>query len=222
LLEKKNSNKKFGICTNHTVARTFIENSDNLAKKADSIISPSIANGGRFPVNTIAKLDSWNILKSNDNNGSINFYDVALIELNENTLNNVKEYEIVNTGKIKGIASPKLNDIVVKNGASSLNSIGRIIQINLKIQVPYKNNIICDFENQIGIVNYIDPKIPFATKGDSGSILLTHDKDINNSRRAIGIIFSGQTLANGIDITYASPIKKIVDDFLFLKIKLIS
>ena len=116
-------------------------------------------------------------------------------------------------GKIKGITNPKLNDIVLKIGASSFNSIGRIIQINQKIEISYKNDIVCQFENQIGIVNYLDPTIPFATCGDSGSLLLTNNKDIDNTRKAIGIIFSGQSLPNGIDITYASPIKKIVDDF---------
>jgi hypothetical protein len=70
----------------------------------------------------------------------------------------------------------------------------------------------CDFTDQWVIVG--DPTSnPFSLPGDSGSVIVSAEKDSTGSYPVKALLFAGGQGSDGIDHTIASPIKRIVKDF---------
>lgn len=102
--------------------------------------------------------------------------------------------EILEIGRVNGIAPPEINLTVVKSGRTTGLTEGRIVAVNADFQVNYGSGKLAKFEDQILTTAMSEP-------GDSGALLLTKD-----SHKAVGLLFAG---TNSVSIF--SPIQYVID-----------
>jgi hypothetical protein len=101
------------------------------------------------------------------------------------------------------VPKPQLNTAVKKEGRSSGVTRGKLRLKNLTHIVRYDSGEEAIFEEQLGIIG-TDEAGPFATRGDSGALV------IDESGNAVGLLFA---VAGGVDISFANPIKTVLDEF---------
>lgn len=145
--------------------------------------------------------------------GAPNVADAALVAL----LPNVKSTLQVNTiGKLAGaiIEESELIDlianpgVVTKIGAKSGQTRGVIDGFRVGVRVPFGPRKTAVFDGQIAILperRDVDKPARFTDKGDSGALVITEKTD---GYYAVGLAFAGTK-----HVTYASPLKPIVDRF---------
>jgi hypothetical protein len=206
------SSKLYALTNNHVGANEDVKGMlPPAAKKGDAWIQPGAHGNGKVPQDLIAKLYKWNRLKPSAPN-AVNHYDVAVGEIVPASIQDAKPYEILNIGKVEGMDDIRLNDKVMKRGRTTRKTIGRVIAVMQSVQVEY-NGYPCDFEGQVAIVGD-PPSKPFSLAGDSGSLVVSKEKNSsNNAYEARALLFAGGQSSEGIDITIASPIKKVAKDF---------
>ena len=112
----------------------------------------------------------------------------------------------------KGTSEINLGDKVIKYGRTTLKTIGRVTAVAVQTTVDYQG-IPCDFDNQV-VITGIPESVPFSLPGDSGSLIVSSEKDeTTKAYAAKALLFAGGPSDDGIDHTIASPIKRIVSDF---------
>ncbi len=104
------------------------------------------------------------------------------------------EDEILEIGRVTGIAPPEINLTVVKSGRTTGVTEGRIIAVNADFQVNYGSGKLAKFEDQILTTAMSEP-------GDSGALLVTKD-----SHKAVGLLFAGTST-----VSIFSPIQYVMD-----------
>jgi hypothetical protein len=205
-------NKLYGITNNHVGA-----NEDVLgmrpaaARKGNPWVQPS---DGVVPVDRIARLYKWNRFKPQGPR-NMNYYDVAIGEIVEPGLSrNVNVNEIKEIGKVGGFEKIDLDDIVMKSGRPTRKTTGRVIATDARFYVPY-SGFNCDFEDQVAIIGHPNPAVPFSAGGDSGSVVVASKPDRRTRAHKVkALLFAGGLNAEtGFDETFASPVRRIAQDF---------
>lgn len=215
VVRDRKSGEKLILSNNHVLANVT-NGRDGRARQGDSILQPGAYDGGKMDQDVVAYLYkyapiskvmsesecpvataavstvnnifkfvkpnySMKLMKSSNQN---NIVDAALakpinVELNE---------EIIEIGKINGVAEPQLGDKVKKSGRTTGYTEGTIKAIDVTMKVSLGEDSYAVFTAQV----LSDIK---SGPGDSGSLVL----DSNN--KAVGLLFAGSdttTLFNKI------------------------
>lgn len=209
--------KKLILSNNHVLANS------NDARKKDAIVQPGPIDGGRTPQDLIAQLERFVpiIFKKSDKDvcsiatrvadianyfagrfgsksrlapfrieDAVNEVDAAVAMPWGDSITD----EILNLGKINGVAEPELNISVKKSGRTTAVTQGTITSLNTMVEVGYGNGKSAIFENQIITTNMSAP-------GDSGSLLVTAE-----AHKAVGLLFAGSN-----EVTVHCPIQRVMD-----------
>jgi len=161
------------ILSNNHVLANCSSNAGGAEKayKGDSILQPGKYDGGKDPADRIAKLERWikiNVFAANE-------VDCAVaIPLSEKDVDS----EILEIGKVSGVAEPELNMKVQKSGRTTGLTQGEITDLHATIRVQYPGGYIVTFKEQ-------SLTGPMLQGGDSGSLLF----DLN--RKIVGLGFAG-------------------------------
>ena len=213
------NSRLYGITNNHVGASEDVEGmTPPPAKKGDPWVQPGAHGHGTAPGDTIAKLYKWKKMKPSGP-GKMNYYDFAMGQIVAGGLPGALSNEITEIGKVKGIQDITLDDRVMKRGRTTLKTVGKVVQLIVPpgtVSVTY-NGFPCDFTDQAVIVGDPDPMVPFSLAGDSGSMVVSADSDTrSNTFAAKALLFAGGPTSDGIDLTVASPVKRIAKDFQFI------
>ncbi len=209
--------KRLILSNNHVLANS------NDARKEDAIVQPGPIDGGRTPQDLIAQLERFvpiifkrsekdvcsiaNLVANIANSiagkfGSksrlapfriedgVNEVDAAVATPWGDSISD----EILNIGKVNGVAEPELNMIVKKSGRTTGVTEGTITSLNTMVEVGYGNGKTAIFENQIITNNMSAP-------GDSGSLLVTAE-----TNKAVGLLFAGSN-----KVTVYNPIQRVME-----------
>lgn len=87
--------------------------------------------------------------------------DFAMGEIVSSALEGARHNEIKEIGRVKGIEDINLGDKVMKRGRTTLKTTGRVVAVNARVYVPYREYN-CDFAEQAIIVGDPDPNTPFS------------------------------------------------------------
>ncbi|MGM0470895.1 MAG: hypothetical protein ACQEQI_01230, partial [Bacillota bacterium] len=145
----------------------FVQGLENVINEAGSIV--------KFPY----------LIKFVRKNNNRNLVDCAVAKPKSNDL--ISD-EIMELGRVNGIAAPKVGMPVVKSGRTSGVTRSRIKAVHATVEVNITANEKGVFSDQIITA-------PFSKPGDSGALVL----DSNN--RAVGLLFAGSaksTICNRI------------------------
>ncbi len=181
------------LSNNHVLAN------ENRAKKGDGILQPGAYDAGQDPHDIVATLGSFPRLKRSGTNR----VDCAMAELTGGVDANTTAMR--GLGKLKGIGDAFLDEgaQVAKIGRTTGKTRGRVTAFELdEVYVDFDIGAL-RFDDQIEI----EGDGPFSDGGDSGSLIVGAD------RRAVGLLFAGsdQGGANGQGLTYANPIRAVLD-----------
>jgi hypothetical protein len=206
------SNKLYAITNNHVGANEDVDGLPSTANKGDPWIQPGAHGHGTVPDDVIATLFEWNRIKPAGSD-QVNFYDFALGQIMDSSMSDAKAYQVMDIGDVKGIEDINLGDMVMKRGRTTLKTTGRVTAMSVSTTVDYQG-IPCGYENQIVITGFPDPQTPFSLPGDSGSVIVSIDKNPQTNAYSVkALLFAGGQGDDGIDHTVASPIKRIAQDF---------
>ncbi len=161
------------------------------ADTGDPVLQPGPADGGSRSADTIAELSEWVPI---DVQG-LNRVDAALAKPLDSS--DVSP-EIPDVGRVKGLTSPRLNDVVMKSGRTTGHTSGTLTGLSTTVKVKMGEHDVL-FEDQISVEGEKEIE-RFSEGGDSGSLIM--DKE----RRAIGLLFAGS--ATGV--TFANPINDVL------------
>ncbi len=187
-----------GVCilsNNHVLA------DENRAKKGDAILQPGALDGGKTPDDGVAMLIDFVRFKKQ----GANFVDCAIATVADGI--ELERAKLRGVGKLAGLGDAFLDegDEVVKLGRTTGRTRGRVTAFELdNVIVGYDIGNL-RFDNQIEIEGADDE--PFSDGGDSGSLIVGSDK------RAVALLFAGgdQGGANGQGLTYANPLRTVLD-----------
>jgi hypothetical protein len=200
------SGNLYGITNNHVGARESTT-VNPIAQKGDPWIQPGAHGSGQDPTDRIAALYEWKDMIPSGMGE--NYFDFALGEITSESKKEAKLNEVMEIGRVEGIAGVTLDDRVIKRGRTTRKRLGKVVGLGLgNIQIAYQENTVCSFDDQIEVVGVPETK-EFSLGGDSGSIVCTE----SSPHSVIGLLFAGGPDSNGIDTTIVSPIKRIVDEF---------
>ncbi|MBI5094180.1 MAG: hypothetical protein HZB26_17285 [Candidatus Hydrogenedentes bacterium] len=183
------------LSNNHVLAN------ENDAKKGDAVLQQAKDDGGKKATDTVATLDTFVKLKYS----GTNFVDCATATLKNGIAAN--HTKLTGLGKLKGVSSVMVDEgqRVAKVGRTTGLTHGRVTAFemdNVVIEYDAGNG---RFDNQIEIEG--DGHTGFCDGGDSGSLIVGSDL------RAVALLFadSDQGGANGKGLTYANPIRTVLD-----------
>ena len=201
------SGNLYGITNNHVGAQESTT-ANVTAQKGDPWIQPGAHGNGQDPRDRIATLHEWGDMIPSGS--GVNFYDFSLGEITPESKRDAKANEIMEIGRVEGTADVTLGDKVIKRGRTTRKRIGEVVTVGLaNIQVPYQEDLtVCNFEDQFEVIG-VPQTNAFSLAGDSGSIVCTE----NTPHRAVGLLFAGGTDPSGTDVTIASPIQRIADEY---------
>jgi hypothetical protein len=202
IVQKRNSDEKFGLTNNHVGANEDLEGLPPTANKGDPWIQPGAHGDGQHPQDTMGSLESWKKMISEGS--GINYYDVSIGKM-ENT--DILPYNVMEIGSIEGSADIELGDRAIKRGRTTRRTIGKVTAVDVRTYVAYQG-VSCYFEDQVEVTG-IPREVPFSLGGDSGSVVCEEESPY----RIKGQLFAGGEDADGIDRTIVSPIRRIIDDF---------
>jgi hypothetical protein len=185
------------LSNNHVLAN------ENAAKIGDAILQPGQFDGGTKAKDAIGVLAAFVKLKP----VGINFVDCAVASLKATIKYNAKKLQ--GLGDLAGLGSVFVDEgtRVGKSGRTTGTTRGRVTAFELdNVVVGYDIGNL-RFDNQIEIEGYPDGADPFSRGGDSGSLIV--DDDL----KAVALLFAGgdQGGSNGQGLTYANPIRKVLD-----------
>ncbi|MPQ44720.1 hypothetical protein [Clostridium tarantellae] len=157
------TNEPYILSNNHVLV-----NQDE-PKKQMAILQPGHKYGGSSNLNIIAMGTRYIPIKTTD----YNLVDCAVTKILPH-VNYLKRIFII--GEISGIADAKENEEVVKVGATSQYTEGKVIATNVSLSVLSSHKVKLSYKNQIAVSR-------MSEDGDSGSIYL------NYKTKAIGLGF---------------------------------
>ncbi len=183
------------LSNNHVLAN------ENQAKKRDAIIQPGHFDGGKKGKDTVAALDRFVRLLTNQPN----FVDCALATPRKTIA--FDAHTLTGLGTLAGTRPGPLDagEKVAKAGRTTDVTQGRVTAIELdNVVVGYDIGNL-RFDNQIEIEGA--GQGPFSQGGDSGSLIV--DADF----QAGALLFAGgdQGGSNGQGLTYGNPIQAVFD-----------
>ena len=183
------------LSNNHVLAN------ENRAKKGDAILQPGALDGGGAPRDVVANLTTFPRLKRH----GANLVDCAMAEIVEGV--EAKTSAMRGLGKLTGLGDAFLDEgaRVAKLGRTTGLTRGRVTAFELdEVYVAYDTGTL-RFDGCIEIEGAEDG--PFSDGGDSGSLIVDEDT------RAVALLFAGsdQGGANGQGLTYANPIRQVLD-----------
>ncbi|MEY2565168.1 MAG: hypothetical protein QOH88_3361 [Verrucomicrobiota bacterium] len=183
------------LSNNHVLAN------ENDATKGDAILQPGAIDGGRKPGAVVAKLIEFVRFRPH----SRNLLDCAIAAVNEGVA--VQRTKLRGLGTLKGLGDAFVGegDSVAKVGRTTGGTRGRVTAFELdNVIVGYDIGNL-RFDNQIEIEGAGNQ--PFSDGGDSGSLIVSADK------RGVALLFAGgdQGGANGQGLTYANPLRAVLD-----------
>jgi hypothetical protein len=200
------SGNLYGVTNNHVGARESTT-VNVTAQKGDPWLQPGAHGNGQDPRDRIASLHEWGDMIPSGS--GVNYYDFALGEITSESKREAKANEIMEIGRVEGMADVTLGDRIIKRGRTTRKRIGEVIEVGLgNIPVPYQENTVCIFEDQLEVIGVPETK-EFSLGGDSGSITCTE----STPHRVTGLLFAGGPDENGIDTTIVSPIRRIADEY---------
>ena len=185
----------FILSNNHVLAN------ENRGRAGDAILQPGSLDGGRPGEDTVGQLSRFVRLKKR----GINEHDCALATLDEGIEANLKK--LTGAGQLAGLGDAFLDEgtRVAKIGRTTGLTRGRVTAFELDNLVVGFDIGDLRFDNQIEIEG--EGEEPFSLGGDSGSLIFGAD------RRGVALLFSGsdQGGANGQGLTYANPLRGVLD-----------
>ncbi|MFN0128664.1 MAG: hypothetical protein ACKV19_18490 [Verrucomicrobiales bacterium] len=185
----------FVLSNNHVLAN------ENGGKPGDAIIQQGDLDGGSAPGDVVAKLGDFVRLKKR----GANFVDCALGELAAGISTDMTKLR--GNGKLRGLGDAFLDEgtEVTKIGRTTGLTHGRVTAFELDNVVVGFDIGDLRFDDQIEIEGADDG--PFSDGGDSGSLIVGRDK------RGVALLFAGgdQGGANGQGLTYANPLRTVLD-----------
>jgi len=155
------------LSNNHVLA-----NSNN-ARIGDPILQPGPYDGGRYPGDLIARLSRYVPIRFG---GPINYVDAAIAKGQFHDL----DREIYWIGYVKGVRAVKVGEIVQKTGRTTNYSTGRVIAVNVIVNVNYGGGRVAKMVRQIVTTR-------MSAGGDSGSLLC------GLCENAVGLLFAGSS-----------------------------
>lgn len=182
------------LSNNHILAN------ENRSKPGDDILQPGPADGGKSNRDRVAGLAQSIQLVSRPN-----VVDCAVAEIDA-AIGFDPRY-IPDIGKFSGAIALNVETdlLVVKRGAVSGVTHGRVTAFEVNdLVVGYRiGNLLFNEQIEIEGVN----SRSFSKQGDSGSLVLDMDQ------QAVGLVFarSEKGGSNGLGLTYANPIKRVID-----------
>ena len=187
-----------GLCVlsnNHVLAN------ENRAKRGDAIVQPGTLDGGTVPGDVVARLGDFVRLKKR----GANFIDCALGEIAAGF--SAETAKLRGLGKLAGLGDAFLDEgtEVAKLGRTTGLTRGRVTAFEMdNVVISYDIGHV-RFDDQVEIEGAGDG--PFSDGGDSGSLIVGRD------RRGVALLFAGsdQGGANGQGLTYANPLRAVLD-----------
>lgn len=177
------TNEPLILSNNHVIANTSMT-TNQLANINDAIVQPAHLDGNNSVIGSLAKYAALYPFPQP------NTVDCALAKpANASMI----DPDIVEIGKVKGVADAVIGMSVKKSGRTTGLTTGKIRALNATIDVNYGENRTIRFEKQIVTTKMSDP-------GDSGSLVL----DRNN--HAVGLLFAGSNVS-----TIVNPIKPVME-----------
>lgn len=204
--------KLYGVTNNHVGANEDVKGlRPPAAQKGDYWTQPGAHGGGTVPDDVIARLYKWNRLLPSAP-GNMNYYDCAIGQITSASHADAQPYQVMEIGPVKGLKDLDLSNKVMKRGRTTLKTIGKVVALMASTQIEY-SGYPCDFADQLIIAG--DPvSTPFSQPGDSGSLVVSADKDPATGAYPAGaLLFAGGPSSDNIDLTIASPFGRIELDF---------
>jgi hypothetical protein len=191
----------FLLSNNHVLAN------EDLARAGDRILQRAAYDGGKRASEQVARLRFWIRLKKT----GANFVDAALAELDKAVPCDVSRLRGLVNGvdrKLAGLG-PELIDegeAMFKIGRTTGPTKGRITAFDLDNLIVNYDRGNLRFDNQIEIEGA--GRKTFSDGGDSGSLI------VNARNEAAALLFAGSDSggSNGLGLTYASPIHRVLKD----------
>jgi hypothetical protein len=185
----------FVLSNNHVLAN------ENRGKRGDAIVQAGTLDGGRVPEDVVAQLGDFVRMKKRGSN----LVDCALGELAKGI--EADTTKLRGNGKLSGLGDAFLDEgtEVSKLGRTTGLTRGRVTAFELdNVVVGYDIGDI-RFDDQVEIEG--SGEGPFSDGGDSGSLIVGADK------RGVALLFAGgdQGGANGQGLTYANPLRTVLD-----------
>lgn len=185
----------FILSNNHVLAN------ENRGKRGDAIVQAGAFDGGRAPGDGIGKLATFVRVKKS----GANMVDCALGELDAGIAHDAAQLRDI--GALAGLGDAFLDEgtEVTKLGRTTGLTHGRVTAFELDNVVVGFDIGNLRFDNQVEIEGAEDG--PFSDGGDSGSLIVGADK------RGVALLFAGsdQGGANGQGLTYANPLRAVLD-----------
>ncbi|MBI2431560.1 MAG: hypothetical protein HYV26_01670 [Candidatus Hydrogenedentes bacterium] len=183
------------LSNNHVLA------DENRGKVGDAILQQAVDDGGQDPNDLVATLAGVVKLKRSGSN----LTDCAIAEIVEGI--EAHPAKLQGLGKLKGVSDVVMDEglRVAKIGRTTGLTRGRVTAFELDdVTVEYDLGVV-RFDDQIEIEGA--GAKPFSDGGDSGSLIVGQDN------RAVALLFAGSDHggANGQGLTYANPIRAVLD-----------
>jgi hypothetical protein len=189
------------LSNNHVLAN------EDRGMKGDDILQRAAFDGGRLPAERVAALLAWQPLSRS----GANYIDAALaavaagIEIDADRLRGIARGR---DRRLKGVSEKPVDvaDKVFKIGRTTGATEGRVTAFDLDNVVVGYDSANLRFDNQIEIEGA--GAEPFSLGGDSGSLI------VNARMEAVALLFAGseQGGRNGLGLTYACPIDRVLHD----------
>lgn len=189
------------LSNNHVLAN------ENLANAKDWILQRAVYDGGKQPSERVARLRFWIALKR----AGTNFTDAALAKIERDVRGDSSLLrELVNgtDRQLAGLGSPVVDEgeAVFKIGRTTGPTEGRVTAFDLDHVIVNYDMGNLRFDNLIEIEGV--GRQAFSDGGDSGSLV------VNTRMEAVALLFAGSDSggSNGLGLTYASPIHRVLED----------
>jgi len=202
-------------------------------EKGDCITQPGFHGNAVYPDDCIAELDRWvpvavqgtpnecraanavvglanRLLEILGRRGRLmyvlvkpeNYVDAAVAKVKPDI--EFRPLEIVDIGKVSDtLESLELGDKVMKRGRTTLLTKGYVAAVNVEVDVQgYAGDSTAHFVDQVAIYSEEEGK-PYSAPGDSGSVIITENRNIG------GLLFAGGRDSFGNDVTLANRIEHV-------------
>jgi hypothetical protein len=191
------------LSNNHVLAN------ENRARRGDAILQPGAFDGGTRPADRVGELTRSARLRKD----VPNLVDAAVASLDDGVV--FRPRTLTGLGRLAGLGEEFLDEgtAVSKVGRTTGPTAGRVRTFELDYLVVRFDLGFLRFDGQVEIEG--EGADPFSLGGDSGALVVDAD------RRAVALLFAGsdQGGSNGQGLTYATPIRAVLDA---LKVDLIA
>jgi hypothetical protein len=181
------------LSNNHVLA------DENRAQIDDEILQPGAFDGGQRGRDTVATLDRFVALDSDQ----VNEVDCAVAAIVDGV--EVVECTLTDVGELAGTVGPEEATEVLKIGRTTGLTRGRVTAFEIDNVVVQYDSGLFRFDNQLEISGF---EGAFSQPGDSGSLIVAEPE-----HAATGLLFAGsdQGGPGNAGLTYANPIGTALD-----------